>query len=71
MEAFQIAQADAYGDPPLSKSSLQHLDAKYVATAEKDVALQLSRAGIRLAYVLNKSLGTEPSDWEGCLKTSR
>jgi hypothetical protein len=30
-----------------------------VARAEKDVALQLSRAGVRLAVVLNKALGHE------------
>jgi hypothetical protein len=33
-----------------------HLDAAYVARAEKDVALQLSRAGVRLAEVLNRAL---------------
>jgi hypothetical protein len=48
VEAFSIAQADVYGEPPLSKDALQHLDAAYVARAEKDVALQLSRAGVRL-----------------------
>ncbi len=59
MEAFNIAFDDAYGEPPLSKNSLQHLDAAYVARAEKDVALQLSRAGVRLAAVLNKALGKQ------------
>ncbi len=44
MEAFNIAFDDVYGDPPLSASSVQHLDAAYVGRAEKDVALQLSRA---------------------------
>jgi hypothetical protein len=57
IEAFSVAQADVYGDPPLSKDTLQHLDADYVARAEKDVALQLPRAGVRLAAVLNKALG--------------
>jgi hypothetical protein len=50
-EAFDIAFDDVYGLPPLSKDALQHLDAAYVARAEKDVALQLSRAGVRLAAV--------------------
>jgi hypothetical protein len=53
MEAFNIAFADVYGEPPLSKGTLQHLDAAYVARAEKDMALQLSRAGVRLAAMLN------------------
>jgi hypothetical protein len=53
---------DAYGDPPLSKETLQHLDAAYVARAEKDVALQLSKAGVRLAAVLNKTLGKQVAD---------
>jgi S1/P1 Nuclease len=57
MEAFEISKADAYGDPPLSRDTVQHLDAGYVSRAEKDVALQLSRAGVRLAAVLNSALG--------------
>jgi hypothetical protein len=48
-------RTDVYGDSPLSE--LQHRDCAYVAQAEKDVALQLSRAGVRLAVVLNKPLG--------------
>jgi hypothetical protein len=58
-EAFDIAFDDAYGQPPLSKDMLQHLDAAYVARAEEDVVLQLSRAGVRLAAVLNKALDHE------------
>jgi hypothetical protein len=57
MEAFQISKVDVYGNPPLSKDALQHLDANYVSRAESDVALQLSRAGVRLAYILNTALG--------------
>jgi S1/P1 Nuclease len=57
MEAFAISQKDAYGNPPLSKATPQHLSAAYVAQAEKDVALQLSKAGVRLAHVLNEALG--------------
>jgi S1/P1 Nuclease len=59
MEAFAISKADVYGDPPLSKDTVQHLDAAYVAQAEKDVALQLSRGGVRLAAILNKALGSK------------
>lgn len=57
MEAFNIAFDDVYGQPPLSGAV--NLDAAYVARAEKDVALQLSRAGVRLAAVLNKALGRQ------------
>jgi hypothetical protein len=59
MEAFAISKKDAYGNPPLSKATMQHLSTAYVAQAEKDVALQLSKAGVRLAYILNKTLGPE------------
>lgn len=62
MEAFNIAFEDVYGEPPLSKDALQHRDATYVARAERDVALQLSRAGIRLAAVLNKALGRQVAE---------
>jgi hypothetical protein len=62
MEAFEIAISDVYGDPPLSKAAPQHLDAAYVERAKRAVALQLSRAGVRLAAVLNRALGTEAGD---------
>jgi hypothetical protein len=55
-EAFNIAYEVAYGEPPLSAAAPQVLDAAYVARAERAVALQLSRAGIRLAAVLNRAL---------------
>jgi hypothetical protein len=63
MEAFEIAKTDAYGDPPLSTDSTQHLSRNYVDQAEVDVRLQLSRAGIRLAHVLNTALGSGDIDW--------
>jgi hypothetical protein len=58
MEAFEISKSDVYGDPPLSTDEVQHLGRDYVERAEKDVALQLSRAGVRLAAVLNGALGS-------------
>jgi len=70
METFTVSRADAYGTPPLSKDQVQHLDANYVDTAEVDVRLQLSRAGIRLAALLNKALGSRQADWNTCLKPS-
>ena len=48
MEAFHLQ--GRRGDPPLSKT-LQHLDANYVSRAERDVVRQLSRAGVRLAFI--------------------
>lgn len=62
MEAFNIAFSDVYGEPPLSAGAVQHLDAAYVDRAGKDVALQLSRAGIRLALVLNRALDRQVAD---------
>ena len=59
MEAYAMARADVYGDPPLSKAAPQFLDAAYVNRAERDVALQLSRAGVRLASILNAALGSD------------
>jgi hypothetical protein len=47
------------------------LDSNYVDSAEVDVRLQLSRAGIRLAHMLNTSLGTERDDWSACLHAGR
>ncbi len=55
-EAFAMAQEDAYGDPPLSTVGPQHVDAAYVDQAKIDIALQLSRAGVRLAHLLNQTL---------------
>jgi hypothetical protein len=66
-EAYAISKADVYGNPALSADHVEHLDANYVDTAEVDVRLQLSRAGIRLASLLNKTLGSGDSDWNACL----
>jgi hypothetical protein len=56
METFLIAKNDAYGNPPLSKGSIQHLDSGYVERAKTVISLQLSKAGVRLALVLNEAL---------------
>jgi hypothetical protein len=57
-ESFQVAKADTYGllPEPSSRGSYRLSD-EYVTTATDDVARQLSRAGVRLAFVLNKALG--------------
>jgi hypothetical protein len=57
MEAFALARRDAYGLLPLpGDHGMYSLPPAYMEQAERDVALQLSRAGIRLAFVLNRPL---------------
>jgi hypothetical protein len=41
---------------PSSRGSYRLTD-EYITTATDDVAQQLSKAGVRLAFVLNKALG--------------
>jgi S1/P1 Nuclease len=57
MEAFALARRDAYGllTPPGDHGTYS-LPPAYGEQAEQDVALQLSRAGVRLAFVLNQAL---------------
>jgi hypothetical protein len=57
-EAFALSKQDAYGNPPLSKTRLEHLSPGYVTKAETDASLQLSRAGVRLARMLRDAVGT-------------
>jgi hypothetical protein len=63
MEAFALAKQNAYGNPPLAKTpphkAPSHLDAAYVTQADKDAALQSSKAGVRLASILKKALGSK------------
>jgi hypothetical protein len=57
-EAFYVAKADAYGKLPAPSSRGSYrLSDDYVNTATDEVAMQLSRAGVRLAEVLNRALG--------------
>ena len=61
MESFAIARKDAYGLQPVpSARGVYVLDPGYVEVAVKDVRMQLARAGVRLAAVLNKALGPSP-----------
>ena len=61
MEALALAQRDAYGLlPPPGDHAVFSLPPAYTEQTEKDVALQLSRAGVRLAFVLNQALGASP-----------
>jgi nuclease S1 len=60
METFKVAQQDAYGmlPEPSARKSYRLTD-EYITTASDDVAQQLSKAGVRLAFVLNKALGKQ------------
>jgi hypothetical protein len=58
MESFAVARKDAYGLlPEPSTRGVYVLDDRYVDAAVRDVRLQLSRAGVRLALLLNKAIG--------------
>lgn len=59
MESFQLARRDAYalpGRPTCEDHRSVTLSAAYEAAAEGDAAVQLEKAGVRLAAVLNRSL---------------
>jgi hypothetical protein len=61
MESFQIAKSDAYAlpsRPTCNDHGSVALSAAYQAEARKDAALQLEKAGIRMADVLNRALGS-------------
>jgi len=56
-ESFQIAKTHAYGLLPAPTSANHYtLTDSYVADATTTVAQQLSKAGVRLAFVLNNAL---------------
>jgi hypothetical protein len=58
MDSFGLAKDDAYGrlPTPNARGSYRLTD-DYVAMAKRDVAMQLSKAGVRLAFMLNKIYG--------------
>ena len=61
LESFALARDDAYGRlPQSSDQGIYTLSSAYVEQAVKDTALQLSRAGIRLAVVLNQAFAASP-----------
>jgi hypothetical protein len=58
-KAFAVARKDAYGLlPEPSTRGVYALDGRYIEAAVQDVRSQLSRAGVRLALVLGKAVGT-------------
>jgi hypothetical protein len=57
VDSFRIAKADAYGRLPAPNTRGSYrLPDEYVAMAKRDVAMQLTKAGVRLAWVLNRAL---------------
>jgi hypothetical protein len=57
-DSFRIAKNDAYGRLPQPNARGSYrLQNDYVAMATRDVAMQLSKAGVRLAMLLNDALG--------------
>ena len=59
METFQIARSDAYAlpsRPTCADHGSVALSPSYQAAAQRDAAIQLERAGIRMAFLINKAL---------------
>jgi hypothetical protein len=58
MESFRMGRDDVYGKlPPAQPNGRFVLTERYMTMATQDAALQLQRAGVRLAVVLNRALG--------------
>jgi len=58
LESFWLAKAHAYGKLPAPNAQGQYrLSATYVADATTTVSAQLSKAGVRLAWILNDIFG--------------
>jgi hypothetical protein len=59
MESFVLARDQAYGMlPSASADGVYALPPEYTDAATSDVGLQLGKAGIRLASLLNRMLAT-------------
>jgi S1/P1 Nuclease len=59
MDSFMVAKDDAYGRLPSPNAPGSFpLPDDYLTMARRDVAIQLSKAGVRLAFLLNKTLGS-------------
>ena len=70
-----MARDDAYGQlPEPNASGSYRLSTDYIRMATQDVAVQLSKAGVRLALTLNRALGPTPTlidsprafQWQTC-----
>jgi hypothetical protein len=61
MEGFELARRDAYSMLPSPGTQGTHsLPPEYTEQAERDVELQLCRAGVRLGFVLNRGFTAAP-----------
>jgi S1/P1 Nuclease len=61
MESFSLSRKDVYAlasRPACGEHRAVALTQEYQATARKDAALQLEKAGVRLAVLLNRALGS-------------
>jgi hypothetical protein len=59
MESFALARDHAYGMLPAARADgVYALPPAYVEVATRDAAAQLSKAGVRLAFLLNRVLAT-------------
>ena len=61
MEAFQIARSDVYAlpsRPTFAAHGSVALSPGYQAVAQRDAATQLEKAGIRMAALINRALGS-------------
>ena len=57
MEGFELAKTEAYGKLPAPNADGSYtLDPAYVSNAHGVVSQQLSKAGVRLAWVLNRAM---------------
>ncbi len=56
LQSYALAKAVAYGELPLARDGMYVLGAGYADDATAAVRLQLERAGVRLAAVLNAAL---------------
>lgn len=62
LESFGLAQRVAYGElPEPTARGRYRLSARYLRDSRAVVALQLSRAGVRLAWLLERALGADAS----------
>lgn len=57
LETFEVAKRHAYKLPAPDSQGVYRLSEAYVSDATKTVSLQLSKAGVRLATVLNSAFG--------------
>lgn len=59
-ESYRIAKTEVYGKLPSSNHHrVEHLNRAYIKNADKIVAQQMSKAGVRLAWLLDRALGTQ------------